>query len=109
MFRWFRKKDYPLRKIALYQALALLGYCGLVGIIFWKGNSWFAAPGYFGPVFVLLLFAVSALICGLIVFSFPFYLFWEKKETKQALRLVGYTALWALLFVFLFILLMLIF
>jgi len=109
MFKFFGKKDYPLCKISLYQALGLLVYCALVAVIFWKGNAWFATPGYLGPVMVLLLFATSALVCGLIVFSFPFYLFWEKKEAKKALRLVAYTAGWSALFIFLFMLLMLVF
>jgi len=105
MFKWFGKKDYPLGEISFYQALGLAVYCALVGIIFWKGNTWFAKPGYFGPVLVLLLFATSALICALVVFSYPFYLFWEKKQTQNALKLVAYTAGWAVLFILFFMLL----
>lgn len=104
----FKKLEKKLVKFSLFQALGLVAYCSLVGIIFWKGNDWFGSVSYFGPVFVLLLLSVSVLICGLIVFAFPIFLFWEKKETQKALKLVALTAAWSLLFILLFILVVLV-
>ena len=100
-------ENLSLPFIAFLQAVGLVVYCGLVGLIFWKGNQWFTPPGYLGPVMVLTLLVVSALICALIAGGYPFLLFWEKKETRVALRLVGYTVAW-LIFFFLLILLLLV-
>lgn len=86
--------------IGFLQALGLTLYCGLVGIIFWKGNVWFGnLNNVIGPSIMLSIFVVSALICALIALSYPFIVFWDKKNTKQALQLVGYTAGWLFLFV----------
>ena len=86
--------------IGFLQALGLIVYCGLVGFIFWKGNTWFGnLNNIIGPVIMLSIFVVSALICALIALGYPLMLFWDKKETKGALKLVTYTAGWLLLFV----------
>jgi hypothetical protein len=86
-------------KVSFGQAAGILIYILLVAIIFWKGNEWFGkADNYLGPVLVLTLFSVSALICSLITFTYPLWLFWEKKQTKQAIKLVIYTALWLIFF-----------
>lgn len=97
LMKFFEKKK--LSCVALYQALGIAIYCGLVGLVFWKGNQWFGkVPNYWGPVLFLTLFSVSVLICALIVFGYPFVIFWEKKKTVEALRLVVYTAAWLALF-----------
>lgn len=81
--------------IGFLQALGLSLYCGLVGVIFWKGNTWFGnLNNVVGPSIMLSIFVVSALICALIALSYPFIVFWDKKNTKQALQLVAYTAGW---------------
>lgn len=86
--------------IGFLQALGLSIYCALVGIVFLKGDTWFGnIDNSFGPFAMLLLLVVSALICALIAFGYPFIIFWDKKNTKQALQLVFYTALWLLSFV----------
>lgn len=46
---------------------------------------------YFGPVLFLILFVVSALICALLSLGYPVYLFWEKQQKTQALKLVAHT------------------
>ncbi len=75
-------------------------YVSLVAVIFWKGNQWFGEMNpYLGPVLVLTLLVVSAIICALIVFAKPFLL-WQAKKPKKALKLVTYTAGW-LIFLFL--------
>jgi len=65
--------------------------------------------GFLAPVVFLLLFSVSALVCAIISFGYPFLLFWEEKKPRQALCLVGYTAGWLIgIFVILFGILLLI-
>lgn len=110
MCRFFRKKKtYSLPFIAFFQALGLMIYCSLVGLIFWRGSEWFGpAQTFLGPAFVLVLFVVSALISALIGLGYPFILFWERKKTVEALRLVIYTTVWLAFFTLLIILLFLI-
>ncbi len=94
----------PLNKKALLQALWVVGYCGLVGLVFWKGESIFGqTTRYFGPVAFLVLFIVSALTCVAIVFYQPYLLFVAKKQ-KEAVDLVLLTTGW--LFAFLVVLLL---
>jgi len=93
-------KRLSLPFIAFLQALGLFLYCSLIAIIFWQGNRWFGpVPSYFGPLLFLTLFTTSALVCGFIVAGYPFILFWEHKKTKEAVQLLGLTALWSLFFV----------
>jgi hypothetical protein len=97
-----KKKSLPF--VALLQALGLTAYCSLVAIIFWKGNAWFGPQNnLIGPTLVLVLLVVSVLICALIAFGYPVFLFWQKKQTNKALKLVAYTAGWLALFVLIFI------
>lgn len=80
--------------IAFLQALGLTAYCSLVATIIWRGNQWFGTlPNYFGPFLFLVLFTTSALVSAIITLGYPFIL-WQKKQTKQAIRLVLYTAAW---------------
>jgi len=84
--------------VAFLQALGLIIYCLFVGLIFWKGSAWFGPQtNLFGPMFVLILLVVSVLICALISFSYPFFL-WQKNKTTKALRLVTYTTGWLVVF-----------
>ncbi len=100
-------KRLSLPFIAFIQAFGLVLYCSLVGLLFWKGNTWFGAINNpLGPFLVLSLFVVSALICTLTALGYPFLVFWNKKNTKEALTLVAYTALWLLLFVILWMFLL---
>lgn len=85
------------------QAVGVTLHCGLVGVLFWKGNEIFGkAPNYAGPVAFLLLFSVSALICTLIVFYQPYKLFFNGKK-KEALDLVLYTTGWLFIFFLIFL------
>lgn len=86
--------------IGFIQALGLSFYCSLIGIVFWNVDNWFDnVHSFLGPFAMLSLFVVSALVCALITLGYPFIVFWDKKNTKQALQLVLYTAIWLLLFV----------
>ena len=89
------------KKLGFLQALGVTLYCALVGVLFWLGPK--ISPkvnSYFGPVMFLLLFSVSALICGLIVFYTPYKLFFEGKK-KEAVDTVLFTAAWLFLFLLL--------
>ena len=87
----------------LLQAVGVTAYCSLVGLLFWKGNELFGkAPNYAGPVAFLLLFSVSGLICGLIVFYRPYFLFFSGKK-KEAADVVLATAGWLFIFLLIFL------
>ena len=95
----------PLTRLGLTQASGVALYCSLVGLLIFKGNEIFGGgPNYFGPVAFLLLFSVSAMICGLIVFYKPYQLFFDGKK-KEAMDLVLSTAGWLFAYFVLFLLL----
>ena len=100
LVEFVERKKWSLVKIAFYQALGFIIYAGLVSLILWNANKLFGnVPNFWGPLLFLTLFVFSALISALIVLGYPFILFWEKKDTMNALKLVIKTAEW--LFVFL--------
>ena len=95
----FKKKKLSLVLIALLQALGLTVYCGLIGAIIWRGNKWLGPIKIFlGPTLFLVFFVASALICSLIGLGYPVYLFWEKKQRVEAIKLVAYMSLWLAFF-----------
>ncbi|HUV42752.1 MAG TPA: hypothetical protein VMY36_02480 [Patescibacteria group bacterium] len=104
-----KKKDFSLPFVAFFQALGLLFYCSLVGLLFWRGEKLFGPISYYwGPLFFLVLFIVSALICALIAFGYAFILFWERKQTMEAFKLIIFMTAWLALFTFLIVLILLI-
>lgn len=103
LVEFVEKKKWSLGKIAFYQAFGFITYAGLISLILWNANKLFGSvPNFWGPLLFLTLFVFSALISALIVLGYSFVLFWEKKDTKAAMRLVFKTVEW--LFVFLMIL-----
>src|SRR4030043_2230349 len=97
------KTNSSIKRQGFFQAAGVALYCGLVGILFWKGNTIFGnAPNYAGPVAVLLLFSFSVLICGLLVFYQPYKLFFDEKR-KEAADLVLFTTGWLFFFFILFL------
>jgi len=104
------KEKTSLGLISFLQALGLAFYCGLVAILFWKGNQLFGnTPNFWGPALFLVVFTTSALVSALLVLGYPFFLFWQKKQTQKAIRLVGYTAAWLVGFILLALFLVIIF
>ena len=86
--------------VGFLQALTIFLYCALVGIILWKGEIFFGpVPNFTAPLLALSLLVTSVLVCALLAFGYPVYLFWDKKETKEALELVAFTALWLILLI----------
>lgn len=99
-----KNRKYPLIKTALFQALGLTAYCGLIGTFLSFGENWFNnIPEFLAPLIMLVLLSTSALICGLITLSIPLKIFFTDKQPKKAIKLVFYTVLFLLFFVFLFI------
>ncbi len=93
-----KKTKYSLGFIAFFQALGLVLYCGLIAVLFWKGNQWFGrVPNYFGPLLMLTVFTTSALVSAVITLSYPFIL-WQKKKLNDAVKLTIYTAGWLVFF-----------
>jgi hypothetical protein len=79
--------------IGFMQALGLSVYCGLVAFFIWNANSWFGKITDFrGPLLFLVLFSTSVLISALVTLSYPFILFYQKKQPIKALRLIIYTS-----------------
>lgn len=102
IIKQFSKLSLPF--IAFLQASGLVIYCLLIGLLIWQSNALFGPPFTFlGPAVFLVLFVASALISALIVLGYPIILFWEKKQTIKALKLVSCTTGWLAFFVLLFI------
>jgi hypothetical protein len=88
-------KKLGLCKISFLQALGLVSYCGLIGIVFWRGERWFGqVPNFLGPFLMLVILVTSALICGLLALGYPAFLYLKQNETNKAVKLVCYTAGW---------------
>ena len=87
-----------IKKIAFLQAIGLAIYISLVGTFMYNGNRWFPVNNFLGPIFVLTLLSVSVLVCGFLSMGYPIYLFWEKKQRLEAMKLVGLTTKWLILF-----------
>lgn len=103
------KNKYSLGLIAFLQAAGLIGYCSLVALLISQGNRLFGkVPNYLGPLLFLVLFSTSALICAIITLYYPFILFWQKKQTNQALKVIVYTVGWLIMFIFLILISLLI-
>ncbi len=84
--------------LGFLQAFEVAGYCLAVGLFIWQGDRVFSKFNHFlAPVLFLLLFSVSTLICGLLVFYRPYRLFFEDKK-KDAVELVLFTTLWLFFF-----------
>lgn len=89
--------------MAFLQALGLVAYCGVVASLMWHAQKAFkTVPEYFAPLLFLTVFTTSALICGILALYQPFLL-WEQRQTRRALKLVLYTALWLVAMVILLV------
>lgn len=85
-----------LHLTAFLQASGIAAYCILVSTVMSNANEWFGPDpkGMLAPALFLGLFSVSAVTCALIFLGYPFLLFWEYKQAKQALFLVLHSTLW---------------
>ncbi len=100
----------PAVQIAALQSVGLFSYILLIASVISNGNKLFGSvPNFFGPVLFMTLFLTSALITGAIALLYPFWLFWEHKNTKKALHIIGYETLFMTLLTVVILLVMVIF
>lgn len=101
-------KSLSPAKIGGLQALGLVSYIALIGTIINNAQTFFGRIDHtiFAPILFLTLFSVSALISALVTLGYPFLVFWDRKNTRQALEIVVYTAAWLVLFILGFILIL---
>ncbi|MFA5413450.1 MAG: hypothetical protein WC348_02835 [Patescibacteria group bacterium] len=82
------------QKIWLWSAANAVGvfaYVMLVVLVMTNGEKIFGQmENYWGPVTFLLLFVFSALVCGLLVFGRPVYL-WFDNAKKEAVKMLLFT------------------
>lgn len=76
------------------QALGVVLYTSGVSWLMLNGERLFGKmANFWGPLMMLLLFMVSALITSLLVFGRPIYLYFEGKK-KEGIQLLFWTAGW---------------
>lgn len=89
-----RLNNLSVFKVALLQSISLTLYIFLVGNIIIHGNELFGSmknTPILGPMLMITLFVVSALISSSIVLAYPFYTFWVKKDLEKAMKIVAGT------------------
>lgn len=93
--------------IGFMQVISVAIYCALISSFFsfMEANSLEPEPKILGGLLMLFLLVFSAALCGTLVFGYPGYLIIQK-ETKRALKILGYTFLFAII-IFVLVLLIL--
>lgn len=83
--------------IGLLQAVGVVVYCCLIGLLFWSMEIFYQAPPQIVVIpLMLVLLVFSAAVTGSLVFGYPAYLALNK-QMKKALSVVGFTLLFALI------------
>jgi len=81
-------------KVWLWSAVNAVGVFVYVMLVVWvitNGEKVFGEmENFWGPVTFLLLFVFSALVCGLLVFGRPIYL-WFDNAKKEAVKMLLFT------------------
>ncbi|MCD4760745.1 hypothetical protein K8R42_02490 [bacterium] len=94
--------------VGFLQVIGVAIYCSLVALFFWSmGNNVGQSPEFLGIALMLFLLVFSATFCGLLVFAYPAYLI-INKQTKKALKILGFTLLYAILIFVIILLIILI-
>ena len=100
----------PEWKVGLVQALAISAYVTSIAVLMNRVSLYFVGrpqqPVAMGVTF-LLIFAVSALVCGLLSLSHPVKLALDKK-VQEALEVAAWTAIFLMVFVTLVITVMMV-
>lgn len=93
-----------MNKNGLAQATGVAGYILLVATLMGNARYWFGEDdrGILAPVLMLMVLAVSVLVCTLLVGAEPYKLFVAKKG-KEALALVVATTKWLIVYLILLI------
>ncbi|MGD8744679.1 MAG: hypothetical protein PVJ52_03735 [Candidatus Woesebacteria bacterium] len=105
-----RKKKLPEWQVGFIQALAISAYVGSVSYFMNNVSKFFIGkqnqPIVIGTI-MMLIFSVSALICGLLSLAYPVQLA-LKGKTQKALRIIAWTALFLMGIIGVFIICLLI-
>ena len=76
---------------SVVNAVGVFAYVMLVALLMTNAGKIFEDdPSFWGPVAFLLLFVFSALVCGLLVFGRPIYL-WLDNAKKEAVKMLLFT------------------
>jgi len=94
--------------IGFLEALGVSIYCALIAGLFTLLEKFIAGPGYLGVALMLILLVFSAAVCGFLIFGYPVYLILNK-QTKKALFILGFCALWFIGIILVSIILILVF
>ena len=79
---------------SLINSLGVVAYVSIVATIIKNGQSIFGSMyGIFGPFSFLMLFVLSAAICGYLVFGKSVLMYLDGNK-KEALKLLGYIIMW---------------
>lgn len=89
-------KKLSLGFIAFLQAVGLICYTSLVGFVMTNSHP---DQTILGGTVILSVFMISAVICSSLYLGYAFWLFWERKQTKNAIKLILYTSFWLILFI----------
>lgn len=82
---------------SLLNAICILIYVGIVAVLMKNAQHVFGKmEGIAGPFGFLMLFVVSAAVCGYLVFGQPI-LYYLDGQKKEALNLLSYIVLWLIL------------
>ena len=91
-------KNYKPLLHSFGHALSAFLYISLVAWVLFNGQRLFGKIESFrGPLALLLLFVISAVVVGTLVLGRPIILFLEGRKS-EALRFFGYTLGWLLVF-----------
>lgn len=86
--------------IGFLQATGLVVYVTSVSLFMSNAQNWFGQKEdtVMAPILMLTLFCASALICGLIALAYPIKLFWVEKKPMNAIKVIGFTVLFLVVF-----------
>jgi small-conductance mechanosensitive channel len=92
-----KKSEYLLK--SLINALGVLVYVSIVAFLIFNGEHIFDnKPSFLIPLFMLLLFIISASVTGLLVMGKPIHLYLSGLK-KEAFILLFATLAWLVLFI----------
>ncbi len=89
----------------IYSGILII-YVFAISEVLIRGDKLFSqSSGTLGIVLMLMLFVLSAAICGLLIFGRPFMLF-IKGEKNKAFKFLGMNLLWIFILTLIFILIL---
>lgn len=96
---------YPTSFLAFLQAVVLVSYVYLVGLVINTSERWFVEePGVLNIIFALTLLVVSVLVSGVVTLGYPLYLILKKKAYSKGFWLISLTIGWLVILLFFLVL-----